>query len=438
VRVLTVAHRYPPDGLAGVERYTETIARRLASLGDLVSVVARNPSPAGLTLEKDSREGVVVYRIGGGELRLDNFLVQHGRLERLCMLALLDAVPDVVHVTHLIGLPPRFVLNALRLRIPVVVSLLDFFFACPLLHLQKRTGELCAGPDGGRECAETCFSDEGTAAARWQVRTAFFRGLLGAVDRVLCPSQTVAAYFREFAPEATIDVAPLGIGIDAEPVANHKGTAGALRLAYFGSVVPHKGVHTIIDAVRVAALECDVRLSIFGRVYDSAYGEQLTSAAKEVPRLDVNIHGEFSDEELPRRLAQTDFVVVPSQVPEVYPLVPREALAHGVPVLAGDLGGLGESVVDGENGLIFESLQPRGLAEKLRELWEDPDLVRRLKAGARQTAVPTAAEHVTYLREVYERVTRSSLRRSPARSTRIAVVEKQHEDLIANGFADAY
>jgi glycosyltransferase involved in cell wall biosynthesis len=400
--------------------------------------MARRPGPAELTLNKESRAGVVVYRISGGELRLDNFLVQHERLERLCMLALLDAVPDVVHVTHLIGLPPRFILNALRLRIPVVVSLLDFFFACPLLHLQKRTGELCAGPDGGRECAETCFSNEETAGARWQLRTAFFRGLLGAVDRVLCPSQTVAAYFREFAPGVTIDVAPLGIGIDAKPLANNQENEGTLRLAYFGSVVPHKGVHTIIDAVRVAALGCNVRLNIFGRVYDPGYREQLTAAAKEVPRLDVNIRGEYSDEELPRLLAQTDLVVVPSQVPEVYPLVPREALAHGVPVLAGDLGGLGESVVDSENGLVFESLQPRGLAERLRELWEDPDLVQRLKAGARQTAVPTAAEHVTYLREIYERVTRSSLRRSRSKRTLIAMVEQQHEDLIANGFAEPY
>src|SRR5207248_1069776 len=145
----------------------------------------------------------------------------------------------------------------------VVLTLHDFYFACPLVHLQKRSGEPCAGPDGGAECARTCFAHEGAdALLRWGLRATYFRRLLAVAQRVVCPSRYVANYFAEHGPDLGISaghlrIVPNGIAIPAaDPATAHVAlpSAGAFKVAFLGTVVPHKGVHTILDELDAAGL----------------------------------------------------------------------------------------------------------------------------------------------------------------------------------------
>src|SRR5665213_598106 len=92
------------------------------------------------------------------------------------------------HVNHLIGISPKIVALARRAEIPVVLSIHDYYVACPLVHLVKADGRLCDGPDGGRECAATCFADEGAAADRWTIRSEYFAELLQIASAVVCPT----------------------------------------------------------------------------------------------------------------------------------------------------------------------------------------------------------------------------------------------------------
>src|SRR5262249_23528173 len=151
-----------PDDVGGVERYTQALASELAQRGDKVSIVTRKVDPGRRNIEllrERLPDGSVVYRLVGGSVRYDRFLQDYGVLERLFTIALLESEAEVVHVNHLISLSPRSVQIAHRLGIAVVVSLHDFYFACARIHLQKLDGRLCVGPDQGRECARTCFTD---------------------------------------------------------------------------------------------------------------------------------------------------------------------------------------------------------------------------------------------------------------------------------------
>jgi glycosyltransferase involved in cell wall biosynthesis len=60
-----------------------------------------------------------------------------------------------------------------------------------------------------------------------------------------------------------------------------------------------------------------------------------------------------------------------------------EAMASGVPVVATDVSGTNELVVDGETGLLVPAYDPPALAEALAALLDDPELRARLAAGAR-------------------------------------------------------
>jgi len=164
--------------------------------------------------------GATLHRFIGGGLRADYRLVHHQRLEQLFGAVLVESAPDVVHFNHLLDLSPRFIEIARRRGVAVVLTLHDFYFACPRVHLQKPSGELCDGPDGGRECARSCFAGTDTAASlRWGLRCGYFRRLLGGVERIICPSQYVAAYFEAFGAEPDrVRVISNGVSIPpAEP-----------------------------------------------------------------------------------------------------------------------------------------------------------------------------------------------------------------------------
>jgi glycosyltransferase involved in cell wall biosynthesis len=61
-------------------------------------------------------------------------------------------------------------------------------------------------------------------------------------------------------------------------------------------------------------------------------------------------------------------------------------MAAGLPVVASDVGGVGELVADGETGLLVASADPARLAEALRSLLADPGLRKRLGAAGQARA----------------------------------------------------
>jgi glycosyltransferase involved in cell wall biosynthesis len=60
------------------------------------------------------------------------------------------------------------------------------------------------------------------------------------------------------------------------------------------------------------------------------------------------------------------------------------AMSAGVPVVASDIGGLPEIIIDGETGLLVPN-QPGAIAAAIRKLLDNADLHRRIGAAARQT-----------------------------------------------------
>jgi glycosyltransferase involved in cell wall biosynthesis len=63
-----------------------------------------------------------------------------------------------------------------------------------------------------------------------------------------------------------------------------------------------------------------------------------------------------------------------------------EAMAHARPVVATNVGGLRDLVVDGETGLVVPPRDPAALRAALRRLLSDDELRRRLGAAGRERA----------------------------------------------------
>jgi glycosyltransferase involved in cell wall biosynthesis len=382
MRILLVCHEYPPFGVAGVERVSERTARALLARGHEVTVLTRQPSaaPPRPLPRREVRGGVPVVALVGGGGKRDEFPGWASRLERQFEMLLLEEAPEVILITHLLYHSPGYVAIAKRWGIPVVLELHDFFALCPRAHLQRRSGELCDGPDGGAACARHCFPEQEDAEARMAARERSFAAAVRDADLALAPSrflaQTLAPLRAGAAPIEVLDNAVVPLG----PVLRLPEPAGPLRLASIGVTTEHKGFQVVVEALGRAALPA-ARYTILGVALPPEVRE-LRAAAAAVPGLELRVFGAFAPALLPALLADVDVLVVPSLVAETYSIVVREAFACGLPVIASRIGALPEAIEPERNGWLFPPGDAAELASLLRRLDGDRNLLARAGAAA--------------------------------------------------------
>jgi len=94
-----------------------------------------------------------------------------------------------------------------------------------------------------------------------------------------------------------------------------------------------------------------------------------------------------------------DVLIVPSLCYENTPTVIYEALAHGIPVIVSDQGGMKELVETYRGGWLFPRGDVRALAELIERLARDREEVRR--AAAAIAPIPSLEAHVAEVLRIY-------------------------------------
>jgi glycosyltransferase involved in cell wall biosynthesis len=96
----------------------------------------------------------------------------------------------------------------------------------------------------------------------------------------------------------------------------------------------------------------------------------------------LNYYGRVSRAEVHGLLQGSRFVVFPTRMYEVFPMVIAEAFSYGVPAIASRLGAMEELIRDGETGLLFNPGDSLDLAEKVQWLWNRPMEAERMGRAA--------------------------------------------------------
>lgn len=183
---------------------------------------------------------------------------------------------------------------------------------------------------------------------------------------------------------APVHVVPCGVDLAAfTPGAGAPAGPGRpLRVLSIGRLVERKGVDLLVAALAAAP---GVELVVAGGPEPAAL-----DAEPEVRRLRavaqahgvgdrVRFVGRVGRADVPAALRSADVVAcVPWYEP--FGIVPLEAMACGVPVVAAAVGGMLDTVVDGVTGLLVPPRDPASLAAALRALRDDP--ARRAAMGA--------------------------------------------------------
>ncbi|MCW2989715.1 MAG: glycosyl transferase group 1, partial [Solirubrobacterales bacterium] len=180
--------------------------------------------------------------------------------------------------------------------------------------------------------------------------------------------------------------------------------AGDGPLAAMVSVLrPAKGIETFIDAApAVLAAVPGARLALVGS------GPMQEEFAARVRERGLAAEPRFAM--LPWRppmaahLKALDVLALPSEM-EAFPLSLVEAMAHGVPQVASDVGGIPEAVT-AETGILIGPRDPAALALALGDLLADPARRARLADGsrARHAAHFTLERMVSGVAAVYDAV----------------------------------
>ncbi len=139
---------------------------------------------------------------------------------------------------------------------------------------------------------------------------------------------------------------------------------------------------------------------------ESALRELLSSLVQSDGRTPLAERVVFAgwSSKIPEYVASADLFVLCSKN-EGLPLSIVEALAAGTPVVASDIPGNQEVVVDGESGLLVDMEDPSRLPEVLNRLMEYPVLLGRLAEGGRRRAkLFTIERYLQGIQAVYDDV----------------------------------
>jgi glycosyltransferase involved in cell wall biosynthesis len=422
MRILLVSHRALPAHPAGTEVHTHQLAREFQRLGHtvLVFTAEKDVSRRHHALSRREHEGVRYVELVDNlfHTRFEETYADPGAEQRFGEVVR-EFRPDVVHAAHLMYHSFGYARVARASGVPFHATLFDYWATCARLG-QRRfpDGSSCAVVDHARcgACIAT-LRHAATPLERTVGRALAAVRLVAGLD--LAPLATRLAGTRraaglvadhptsgdpaptrarqryvleEYVPHVDAFVAPsrflleehvrfgfpreklhfLRTGIDLAPFAGFaRERARCTRVAFIGSVVPHKGLHVLVEAFERLAGEvrADLELLVYGpATHAPDYGADLE---RRVRALGGSWHGALAREALPRALARTDLLVVPSVWFENAPLVVLEALATHTPFAVSGLGGLAELAEESGAGFTFAPGDPAALAGLLEQLVHD-------------------------------------------------------------------
>jgi glycosyltransferase involved in cell wall biosynthesis len=162
-------------------------------------------------------------------------------------------------------------------------------------------------------------------------------------------------------------------------------------IVYVGRLMPEKGPQFLLQAIHNITKKREVYLWFIG---DGPLNEELQEMCQALDMEDkVKFFGRVKwGEDLFQLMRKGDILCVPS-LSEGFPRVIIEGMANGLPVIASDVGGIGEAIKDGYNGLLVPPGDVNKLEEAIDKLLSNDKLWFEIAANGIETAREYTINH---------------------------------------------
>lgn len=359
MRILMLHNRYNVRG--GEDESTDCEFRLLRDRGHHVELLESNNAEIGQSISKMEAAVSALWSRRWGK-RVAQAL-QDGRF-------------DILHVQNFFPLiSPSVYWAASAAGVPVVQAVRNYRLVCPSANL-FRDGDICT------DCLGTtlklpgirhgCYrgSSIGSAAVAavsaghwalgtWRHKVTSFAAISQYVRRTL---------LEDGFPSERVLVKPNFVEVSGALVPKPADERG--HILFVGRLTREKGLDLLIHAFRAAGVNVPLKL----------VGEGNLDGLSEIQGVEVLGRRPLAD--VYRLMADAFCVVMPGRWPEPFGRVAIEAFAAGTPVIASAAGGVAEIVRNDENGFLVPAGDVVGLADRLRQIVDEPALFDRLAFAA--------------------------------------------------------
>lgn len=367
LHVVFLCDEYPPAMHGGVGTMNQLLARRLAVLGQRVTVIAIHPDSA------DPKGGQPIERLEGEDREIAG-----GEAVRVIRLRFRGSVlPDAIARS----LQVERELRALHGRRAIdVVEGPEVYFGG---GLGRAPWQRLIRMHGGHH-----FFHHAAGRPTVPSRSLLERRSFRRADHLCAVSRFVAEETRRLLRLGDRPIEIIPNPIDAQTVQPVPGKRRPGRIVFAGSLAEKKGVFQLVDAFTMLAEERRaIELILFGRDVAQTDGRSTRAALESriPPALATRVHfrGAVPRSELIQELQSAEILAYPSHM-EALPLAWLEGMSLGKPVLASQAGPGPEVIDHGRTGLLCDPHDSASIADGLKRLLDDAPLRERLGRAARE------------------------------------------------------
>ena len=248
------------------------------------------------------------------------------------------------------------------------------------------------------------------------------------VDAIIASTESERMQLKDMyhVPDKKIVIIPPGVDttrfypIDKSEAREAIGIPEEDRMVLFvGRIEPLKGIDTLIEAMaklKMKCHRCPHYLVIIGGDADASPQEtnsemaRLKTLSQELGIEDIIIFlGKRDQAKLPYYYSAAEVVVMPSHY-ESFGMVALEAMACGTPVIASEVGGLRNLIIEGETGFFIARQDSSTLSDKMKMLLLDDTLRNHISQKAAEYARSYDWANITEkMMGVYRKLTESSV-----------------------------
>lgn len=311
--------------------------------------------------------------------------------------------PDIIHLHNFAHQISPSILHVFKKhRIPCVMTMHDYKLVCASYAMlaHGKVCEKCAG-DAHINCfREGCVKNSKAKSLLNTFEMYLHHKILHIYDLIdvfISPSQFLKDKLLAMGFKGRIEVLSNFVNPDDF---SPRYEAVEQSIYYVGRLSKEKGLSTLIDAMKLLP---EVQLKIIG---DGPLRHELKDKCHNDGIKNTAFLGYQSGEDLKKEINSSLLLVIPSEWYENNPRSVIEAFALGKPVVGARIGGIPELVRNQETGLTFEPGNARDLADKIRILVSQPDLIVEIGKKARRFVELelNAEKHYARLINIYQQI----------------------------------